>query len=540
MSKRSPEKPVELVPRTLGAFLDGNPNDTPAEIVEAFNRFCAGGDNPLSPHLFFQLVELAPIALSIADDKANILYANRRFEQLTGYKREDVIGQNESILSNKATPREVYQDLWTTVTGGDTWTGKLVNRTNEGKAYLAELTISPGRDNKGNITHYLGMHRDITQVYELQCQVANQKGLFETILDTAPVVVALLDVNHKVILDNQEYKKLLGDLRGTEPAQILMQAVAEQGGREIPEPGMKGSDFRNQEVRLEFASSGSRWFVCSATWLADIDQSASSYFKTSKPQSVCLFVASETTRQRREHERARMEHLRASLSEQQRIRGMREALAAATYQIQQPLNLINAATAMLGRQGDGAENLLQALRQIGDSAQQAYETLRNALPQEDEEPQQLLNLNEVAQEVLQMVTDRLLKNGIVVTWRPSVVLSAVNGRAKQVRGLLMNIVDNAIIALSESSQSHRELTIGTSEANGVLVVTIEDNGPGVPSDERMAVFNPLHCGWTNKVGHAGMGLAVAQEIAIQHGGGVVIDDTETQGCRVRIEFPVAK
>lgn len=540
MSKRSPEKPVELVPRTVGAFLDTSPDDTPAEVVEAFNRFCAGGDDPLSPHLFFQLVEQAPIALSIADEKANILYANRRFEELTGYKREDVIGQNESILSNKATPREVYQDLWTTVTSGEAWTGKLVNRTREGRAYLAELTISPGRDSKGAITHYLGMHRDITAMHELQCQVANQKSLFETILDTAPVVVALLDMQHKVILDNQEYKKLFGDLRGTEPAEILMQAVAEQGGMDLPEPGTKGQDFRNQEVRLEFASSGPRWFVCSATWLDDIDQSASSYFKVSKPQSVCLFVASETTRQRREHERARMEHLRASLAEQQRIHGMREALAAATYQIQQPLNLINAATAMLGRQGDGAESLLQALRQIGDSAQQAYETLRNALPAEDDEAVRQLNMNEVAQEVLQMSTDRLLKSGIVVTWRPSVVLSSVNGRAKQIRGLLMNIVDNAIIALSESTQSHRELTIGTSEANGVLMVTIEDNGPGVPIEEHMAVFQPLYCGWKNKVGHAGMGLAVAQEVATQHGGGVVIDDTEGNGCRVRIEFPVAK
>jgi signal transduction histidine kinase len=345
------------------------------------------------------------------------------------------------------------------------------------------------------------MHRDVTEVHTLQRQVQHQKGLLETILDAAPVVVALLSPNRRVLIDNQEYKKLMGDLRGDEPAERLLDAVARQSTVELPEPGVRGRGFRNVEVRLDLANGDARWFDCSVIWVDYPETSADGYFKTEQA-SACLLLASETTRLRREHERARLEHLRATLSEQQRVRGMREALAAATFQIQQPLNLIKAATAMLQRRGEEGERLLQ---------------------------------------VLEMFSDDLLRIGVDLLWRPSPVLSPFMGRPKEVRGLLMNLVDNAMIALGEARQEHRELELRTEQGRELLLVTVRDNGPGIPRSDRVAVFQPLHCGWQHKGGHAGMGLAMAQEIAAWHGGGIQIDDDEGRGgCRVRVEFPLPR
>ena len=540
MSKRSPEEPIDLVPRILDTFLEAPPAGTPAEIVAAFQSFCLGGAEPLSPHLLFQLVEQAPIAVSITDAHATILYANRTFEALTGYAREHIIGENHSILSSKATPDTAYADLWSAVNARRTWTGKLVNRKRSGASYLAEVTISPVLDRSGRITHCLGMHRDVTREHELARQVTHQKALLETVLDTAPVVVAVLDDQQRVLLDNQEYKKLLGDLYGSEPAEVLMRAAADQAGVRVPSPGVRGESFHNVEVRLEFASGGPRWYDCSAVFLDDVDQSVSSYFLASGRSAVCLFLASERTRQRREHERARMEHLRASLAEQQRIRELREAFAAASYQIQQPLNMINAATAMLRGNSEGNDQLLQVLEEVGASAARAVATLRTALPAEDEEPLQHLNLNQIVKEVLEMFTERLLKNGIVVAWRPSSVLPVINGRATQLRGMLMNIVDNAIVALGEGRTAHRELEVRTAAGNGGLTVTVQDNGPGIPSGDRLTVFHPLYCGWKTKARHTGMGLAMAQEIAVRHGGGIHVDEAFEDGCRVQVELPVGR
>lgn len=540
MTNRSTGNPAELVSNVIEAFLDAPPSGTPAEIVAAFNRFCGDGDNPLSGHLFFHMVEEAPIALSITDAKARILYANRKFEAVTGYPREEVIGQNQSILSNKATPKSVYESLWTTVAEGRTWHGTLVNRTRDGAAYLAELSISPVADHSGEIGFFLGMHRDISGMHELQQQVALQKGLLESILDTAPVVVALLDGERRVLLDNQEYKKLFGDLRGREPAEVLLKAVTEQAGIELPGAGGKGGDFRNVEVRLEFTSGAPRWFVCSVIRLDRMDPSVTNYFKTSGRESVCLLLANEITRQRREYERARMEHLRAGLAEQQRVSGMREALAAATFQIQQPLNLVNAASEMLRRSEGDQHHLLPILEQIGESAQRALDAFKAAVPVVDEEPSQGLNLNEILQEVLELATDDLLRNGIVIDWQPSPVLSILRAPPRQVRALLMNLVDNAVTALSESALTHKVMTVRTAESHEVLSVTIQDNGGGIAPGSRMNIFEPLFCGWQNKSGHAGMGLSMAQDIVSRHGGAIVIDDEFEQGCRVIVEFPLSR
>ena len=158
--------------------------------------------------LFFEVVQQSAVAISITDSKANILYTNRSFEQVTGYPPEDVIGNNESILSYKSTPGIVYKTLWGRLLQKKPWSGFLVNKRKDGKRYLADLTIAPVSGEDGNVTHYLGMHRDVTEEHRLQKQVENQKVLIESMVDAAPVAVALLDTEGSVVLDNQEYKKL--------------------------------------------------------------------------------------------------------------------------------------------------------------------------------------------------------------------------------------------------------------------------------------------------------------------------------------------
>ncbi len=96
----------------------------------------------LSPRLFFEIVQQSPLAISITDENANILYVNPAFETLTGYDKDAILGENESILSHKQTPVEIYRELWSTIQEKRPWRGTLVNRRRSGEAYLAELHIS--------------------------------------------------------------------------------------------------------------------------------------------------------------------------------------------------------------------------------------------------------------------------------------------------------------------------------------------------------------------------------------------------------------
>jgi len=522
----------------LGAFLSAPPAEVPEEVIDLLSSMIGDPADPLPPRIYFEAVEQSPMAISITDAKAAILYVNRAFETLTGYARDQVLGKNESVLSSNATPDSVYRELWRTIRCKRPWTGTLVNRTREGVDYLAAVTISPVLDQTGEIAFFLGMHRDATHEHELETQLRQQKARIETVLDAAPVLMVLLDESGKVFLDNHEYKKLLGDLRGREPVEVLRQALAEQAGFDPLDELRAGRSFKDVEVSIEVPGGrGPFWFSCSGTPTSEVDASARSFFGPNRIGGRhLLLLANDITARRREIERAHLENLRARLAEQQMTNSMREALGAAVYQMQGPLNVIQAAIGMVKRSHPQPTTLTRVLDQIGAASQEAVETLTAALPEETREAQAPVNVNELLRQVMELETDRLLAAGILVEWHPAPVLPKLTGQRNQLRCMFKHLLDNAIQALNESKKSHRTLRLATSAIDDGVEVEIQDNGPGIATEDRFKVFEPFFIGWRNRRNRAGMGLALTQEIVSQHGGCIQIDSDYADGCRIRLSL----
>ncbi len=537
-TRRSTDLAMQTVSDALGGFLASPPTGTPAEIVELLTLMAGDPGAPLPPRIFFEAVEQSPVAISITDSDAKILYANQAFETLTGYPREQVLGKNQSILSSNATPDAIYQRLWRTIKGKKAWSGTLVNRTRNGDDYIAAVTVSPVLDHEGEIAFFLGMHRDVTHEHQLETQLRQQKMRIETVLDVAPVLVVLLDESGKVVLDNHEYKKLLGDLRGREPVEVLREALSEQAGFDPVEASREGRSFKDVEVSIEIPGSGGpRWFSCSGTPARESDASARNYFGRNKVnERHLLLLANDITARRREVARAHLENLRARLAEQQMTHGMREALGAVVYQVQGPLNVIQAAIGMLKRGNIEPTTLASMLAEISSSGEQAMETLKAALPEEQREVGALVNVNELLRQVLEIETDRLLAAGIVVDWRPAHVLPRLNGHKNQLRSMFKHLIDNAILALNETNKTHRELRLSTRTIDDAVEVEFQDNGPGIEPEARFRVFEPFFIGWRNRRGRAGMGLALTQEFVSQHGGSIEIDPDYEDGCRIRLSL----
>lgn len=494
----------------------------------------------LSPRLFFQIVQQSPLAISITDEKARILYVNPAFEVLTGYDKGLILGQNESILSHKQTPAQVYRELWSTIQSRRTWRGTLVNKRKSGEAYLAELHISPVLNDQGVINYFLGIHRDVSEMHALEKQVHHQKALIESVLDSAPVVVALIDAEHRVVLDNQAYKKLLGDLHGREPAQVFLEAL-QQDGIELETACREGKGFGEIEVRLDIAGRiEPRWFSVSGTWVDELDSTAGSYFaEQAKGRCCLLLLASEITVMKRQMEQVRLQHLRASLAEQQRIQGMREAMSGAIFQLQTPINVIQAAASMLSH-GTDLTKMREVLDQVLVSGQQAMATLRGALPAEVQESETSVNLNALLQDVLTLMTDAFLAQGVVIDWHPQTVVRSVIGRPNRLRSMFMRLVENALLAVAESGRDHRVIRIMTRTQEDGVEVLIQDNGSGIPEALRLKVFEPFYVGWKQSMGHAGMGLALVQETVNQHGGVIDVNPGFRDGCLIRITLPAVE
>lgn len=537
MAQRNTSGVQDELNDVIKTFLACPPEGTPIEIIEAFSA--PGTADFLPPRLFLESVEQAPVAISITDPDARILYVNAAFEKLTGYGRDSVIGKNESVLSSKSTPVAVYRELWKAIKSRRVWRGRLVNHRRNGEEYLAELTISPVLNPREEIAYYLGMHRDITELHQLEQRLQFQKSLTEATLNAAPVIVTIVSSDRKVLLDNHAYKALLGDFRGVEPAKLFLEALEQQIGLDLVEVCRGGKGFTDIEVRLDPPGGSSpRWFSCSGVRVAELDEAAQNYFKRPDNGRCCLLlVANDITASRKRLNEARLNMIRASMAEQQMVQTMREAISGAVFKLQAPLNILKAALAMpqSGISGDGQGTILQ---QVLERGEEAIDSLHAALPSPMREQSSQVNINEILHEVIKLSTDRLLASGVVVDWRPAPVLPAVTGRANSLRGLFKYLIDNAIQAVNESDRDYRELRIGTRLDNQELVIEIMDNGPGVPEMHRLKVFEPFFCGWTRSQSHAGMGLTLAQEVVINHGGSVEVDPDFLGGCRVLVRLSV--
>jgi diguanylate cyclase (GGDEF)-like protein/PAS domain S-box-containing protein len=102
-------------------------------------------------------------AIILTDANQNIIDVNPAFCKITGYSREEVIGQSPSILSSGRQSPEFYNAMWQEIIKNGHWQGEIWNRKKSGEVFAELLTISELKDNDGNVTNFVGIFSDITQ-----------------------------------------------------------------------------------------------------------------------------------------------------------------------------------------------------------------------------------------------------------------------------------------------------------------------------------------------------------------------------------------
>jgi len=110
-------------------------------------------------------------SIVITDADGTMLDVNDTFSRTLGYSREEVIGRNSRMLQSGKQPPEFYVDMWQALVGEGYWSGEVWNRRKSGEIYAEMKTISAIRDENDNITHYVSLGSDITQMKEHQKQL---------------------------------------------------------------------------------------------------------------------------------------------------------------------------------------------------------------------------------------------------------------------------------------------------------------------------------------------------------------------------------
>ncbi len=122
-------------------------------------------------------IEQSADSVIITDRDGNIQYCNPAFEHLSGYSRDDVLGQNPRLLKSGHHDDRFYRDLWQEITAGRVWVGHFKNRNKQGEIFEEDGSISPVFDSNGNIVNFVAVKRDVTHQLALERQLAQSQKM---------------------------------------------------------------------------------------------------------------------------------------------------------------------------------------------------------------------------------------------------------------------------------------------------------------------------------------------------------------------------
>ena len=211
-------------------------------------------------------------------------------------------------------------------------------------------------------------------------------------------------------------------------------------------------------------------------------------------------------------------------------------LADAAHQLKTPLAGLRMQADLAQREGTSTDDLKKSLQQIGRSSIRATHTVNQLLALARAESggihiaRQPCDLAQLTMEVVQDCVPRALEKRIDLGYegvQPGAPGGLLDGNLTLLRELVRNLVDNAINYTPSSAERPGVVTarVLTDPFGGVLLLQVEDSGPGIAEAERELVFQPFYRTLGNEADGSGLGLPIVQEIARQHGATVTLEDT---------------
>jgi len=220
---------------------------------------------------------------------------------------------------------------------------------------------------------------------------------------------------------------------------------------------------------------------------------------------------------------------------------MGELAASIAHEVNQPLTGIvsNGSACLRFLAGDepNVEEAREAVRDMVRDGKRAGEVIARirALTKRTAPPREKLDLNETIREVLAIAGDEAKRNNVFIRTQFADGLSAISGDRVQLQQVLLNLVMNAMEAMSGVGERARELVINTQNIDQDRVqITVEDSGTGLDPNTMARIFEPFY---TTKSGGMGMGLSISRSIVQNHGGRLWATANDGPGTSFHFTLP---
>jgi len=426
--------------------------------------------------------------VSVADVAGAILHVNDKFCEVSGYRRDELIGQNHRIVKSDFHPPEFFQDMWETISSGRVWTGEVKNRAKDGPPYWVQTTIVPMLDASGLPLRYISVRTEITHIKEMEASVREANVILKS---------NVLERTHELEQAKMHLEQELGDRVRTQDA--LQKSYDE----------LKSLHRQLQEAQQ---------YLMQSEKLAAVGQLAAGM--AHEINNPIGFIASNL----------------ATLGRYQDTLG-----AVLERYIQQESGLDeDARTAMVAfRQQADLEFLLKDTQDLLAESRSGIERVRNIVrdlrdfARVDSDGQwQRVDINHCLDTTLNLLGERFAEG--VSVQREYGGAALVECNPADLNQVFVNLLNNAQQALQGKPGS---IILRSGVEGEQAWVEIEDTGEGIPESILPRIFNPFYT--TRSVGQgAGLGLSTAYGVVQQHGGKITVSSRVGVGSVFKVTLPI--
>jgi two-component system sensor kinase FixL len=472
--------------------------------------------------------------LIIIDQRGNIEVFNRAAENIFGYRAEEVIGRNVSMLMPDPWQREHDQYLQNYMRTG---VPRIIGIGREAQGLRKDGTVFPldiaVGEARGERRQFVGIVRDISWRKNAEAVIRAREAELRLIIDNAPAGIFMADELCRIRTVNPEFCRLCGraqeDLLGIHFAEIVAvedRAIVDAMRQAAQGPGQPGM----RDIRIRRPDGG----------LTPCSLHCSFTIQDEQP----LFVAQvlDRTSELMMEQQVREQHER--LAHVGRLSTMGEMASGIAHEITQPLTAIatyaQAARRMLARGAQGTHDFEEALEQIARQAERAGDIIQRlrGFMRREEVRSELVDLNEQLRAVIRFADVDLRHHYTRVELALAPDLPRVQADAIQLQQVALNFIRNAIDAMAGTPAAQRVIEIRSARGPDATVqFSVADRGPGIAPADVERLFAPF---FTTKTHGMGLGLSISSSIVAAFGGRLWYSAHEGGGAEFHVSLPVAQ
>jgi PAS domain S-box-containing protein len=481
------------------------------------------------------ILELVPVAIFVVDKNHQVLHWNKGCEELTGWKRQDILGTDKTwevfgrpkgvsladvvLDGDLAKLKSIYghESLRRSTLSPDAWEAEHYFEDLGGRPKELFFSAAPLRDAAGNVTGAVEAIIETTDLKELQRRLAQSEALYRTLVEANREGIVLHDYN-SFIFGNQAFLQMFGLNDISQAGSDFLELLADSCRRGYlewmrqVESGEGAPVFEGQGIRTD------------GVFDLEVTATPCPY----RGSTALLFTTRDVTMRKAMEEQ---------LIRSERLAATGKLAFDIAHEVNNPLGGILTYAHLMQEDLGATSELTPTVDKIIKLTNRCKIIVRGLLDfaRQDTPEKEPMDLNKVLAEVVSLMEGHMILRKVELHQDLAPDLPMLWGQRAKVEQVFLNLIINAAEAME--GQGRLEMTTRHHPKTREVSITFTDSGPGMDEETARRVFEPFFT--TKPRGRGtGLGLAISHGIIQQHGGRVELSTRPGMGSTFRIIFPV--